>query len=89
MPIPPQKELGQYVLKALRVFGGSASIADVERAVADLLNLTPEERKEVHKGNKTKLSYHVAWARFYLKKKGLLGGAKRGMSLLTEKGENS
>jgi restriction endonuclease Mrr len=87
MPIPPYKKLHPYVLKALKELGGEAPVKDVERVVADMLNLTPEERQEIHKDKLTKLSYRVAWSRFYLKKKGLLESAKRGVSVLSEKGK--
>lgn len=89
MPIPPYKQLCDYILKALNQFGGSAPVADVERAVADLLHLSPAERNEIYKGKQTKLGHKIAWARFYLKKNGLLESSKRGVSVLSEKGKAS
>lgn len=88
MPIPPYKQLNTYILKALKNFDGEASIPDLENAVADLLHLTPSERNEIHKGKGTKLHYRIAWARFYLKKQGLLESSKRGFSVLSKKGKS-
>lgn len=87
MPIPPYEKLHKYVLKAVNQLGGSAPVREVERIVADMLLLTSEEREEIHKGSQTKLTYRVAWSRFYLKKQGLLESAKRGVSVLSEKGK--
>lgn len=86
MRIPRYKELSQYVLRAVYELGGSAPVGVVEQKVADLLNLSPKERSKIHNGTSTELSYHVAWARFNLKKKGLLASAKRGFSVLSEQG---
>lgn len=87
MPIPRNKELSRYVLQAVHELGGSAPISAVEHKVAELLGLTSEERAEIRTGAITKLSHHVAWARFSLKKQGLLASAKRGFSVLSEKGK--
>lgn len=86
MSIPPYPQLRIYVLKALRILGGSAKVSDVENLVAEMLQLSDTERTELHKLGKTRLAYRVAWARFALKKEGMLERSKRGVSVLSEKG---
>jgi restriction system protein len=70
----------------MRELGGSASIAEQEDRVALLLNLSEREASEIHRGNRTKLSYRLAWARNYLKRVGLLENSARGVWALTPKG---
>lgn len=70
----------------MRELGGSASVSEQEDKVAELLNLSDEEAAEVHRGNRTKLSYRLAWARNYLKRAGLLDNSARGVWALTAKG---
>jgi len=70
----------------MRELGGSASIAEQEDKVAALLNLSEGEVSEIHRGNRTKLSYRLAWARNYLKRVGLLENSARGVWALTAKG---
>ncbi len=55
--------------------------------VVELLGLSDEEAAEIHRGNRTKLSYRLAWARNYLKRAGLLDNSARGVWALTAKGK--
>jgi restriction system protein len=88
------KELFKYkyddlfnpTLKALHILGGSGSIEEIEERVATLLNLTDQEVNEIHRGNRSKFSYRLAWARNYLKRFGLLENSSRGIWALTHKG---
>jgi len=63
MAIPTYDGLFNPLLRALRELGGSASVSEQEGAVAGILKLTEEEEAEIHRGNRTKLSYRLAWAR--------------------------
>ncbi|MFA5022748.1 MAG: winged helix-turn-helix domain-containing protein [Candidatus Paceibacterota bacterium] len=89
MALPLFKNIYGTVLIALRDLGGTASVKDVENKVAEILNLPEEDRKKMHRDNQTKLSERVAWARYYLKRKGFLESSKRGTSVLSEKGKNA
>ena len=89
MTLPLFKNIYGTVLVALRRLGGTASVKDVENEVAKILNLSAEDRKKMHRDNQTKLSERVAWARYYLKRKGFLESSKRGISVLSEKGRNA
>lgn len=87
MSLPLYKNLKEPVLEALTQLGGEAKISDLEKIVADNLHLSGSERKEMHNNNKTKLSYRISWARFALKKEGLIDSSvKRGMCSLSKEG---
>lgn len=86
MPIPTHDKLFNPLLTAIRRLGGSASITEQERVVAEILRLSEKDINEVHRGNRTKLSYRLAWARNYLKRYGLLNNSKRGIWSLTPEG---
>lgn len=79
-------DLFNPTLSALKNLGGSGSIEEIEDQVATLLNLNDEQLNEIHRGNTTKLSYRLAWARNYLKRYGLLENSSRGVWALTEQG---
>jgi len=87
MPVPTYDGLFNPLLHAMRELGGSASVAEQEDKVAALLNLSEQEVSEIHRGNRTKLSYRLAWARNYLKRVGLLENSSRGVWALTAKGK--
>src|SRR5438046_10129552 len=86
MPVPTFDGLFNPLLRAIRELGGSASVAEQEDKVAQLLNLSDQEASEIHRGNRTKLSYRLAWTRNYLKRFGLLENSTRGVWALTSKG---
>lgn len=87
MPVPTYDKLFQPLLDAIHSLGGSASVAEQEDRVAELLKLSEEAISEVHRGNRTKLSYRLAWARNYLKRFGILENSNRGIWSLTPIGQ--
>ncbi len=87
MPIPKYDDLFNPLLQAVRNLGGSASVAEQEDEVATILKLTESEVSEVHRGNRTKLNYRLAWARNYLKRYGALDNSSRGVWALTSEGQ--
>lgn len=86
MAIPKYDELFNPLLESVRILGGSASVAEIEEKVAEILKLSDEEVSEIHKGNRTVLGYRLAWARNYLKRYGLLDNSERGIWSFTTKG---
>ena len=85
--IPIQiRRLINATLRALLNLGGSGSVDEIEDHVATILNLTDDQINEIHRGNRTKLSYRLAWARNYLKQYGLLENSSRGIWALTQEG---
>ncbi len=86
MPVPNFDDLFNPLLAAIRKLGGSASIPEQERVVAELLALSEKDVAEIHRANRTKLGYRLAWARNYLKRYGLLDNSSRGIWSLTPEG---
>ncbi|MFW8591252.1 restriction endonuclease [Glaciecola sp. 2405UD65-10] len=79
-------ELFNPVLQALHKLGGSGSNNEIEEAVIEILGLTDKEVEDNHRGNTSKLSYRLAWARNYLKRLGLLENSGRALWTLTNEG---
>jgi len=86
MAVPKYYELFNPLLIALKELGGSGSIQEIEMYVAANMNLSEQDVAEIHRGNRTKFSYNLAWARTYLKRYGLLENSDRGVWTLTEEG---
>lgn len=86
MPVPKHDDLFDPLLRAIRSLGGSARVSEQEDAVASLLKLSEKDLAEIHRGNRTKFSYRLAWARNYLKRYGLLENSARGVWALTSEG---
>lgn len=79
-------ELFNPTLTALHKLGGSGSVEEMEEKIAADLKLTDEQLNEIHRGNTSKFTYRLAWARNYLKRYGLLENSSRGVWALTEEG---
>ncbi|MCL4339455.1 restriction endonuclease [Patescibacteria group bacterium] len=86
MSVPKYDEMFNVLLQALHELGGSASVQEMLDKVAEILKLTDRDINEVHRGNRTKLDYRLAWTRNYLKRYGLLENSSRGVWALTAKG---
>ncbi len=82
-------DLFNPVLQALHKLGGSGTNSEIEEQVILLLNLSDLEVEEIHRGNTTKLSYRLAWARNYLKRLGLLENSGRAIWTLTAQGQKT
>ncbi len=89
MSVPTYDDLFNPVLEALHNLGGSGSNYEIDERVSKILNLTEDEINEIHRGNRTKLSYRLAWSRNYLKRFGLLENSSRGIWALTIKGKET
>jgi restriction system protein len=79
-------DLFNPTLTALHNLGGSASVSEIEEQVSTILNLTDEQIDEIHRGNTSKLTYRLAWARNYLKRCAILENSTRGVWALTDEG---
>lgn len=89
MSIPKYDDLFNPILQALKLLGGSGRNDEIEEKVAEILKLSDKEVSDIHRGNRTKLSYRSAWARNYLKRYGLIENSQRGVWSLTPKGLNT
>lgn len=79
-------DLFNPTLEALQQLGGSATVSEIEDKVAEVMDLSDDEIADIHRGNRTRLSYRLAWARNYLKRYGLVDNSKRGVWSLTAEG---
>jgi restriction system protein len=87
MPFPSFHTFFVPIVHSLRARGGSATIDELEEAVAAATNLSDEQRAQPHgDGPRTEFSYRLAWARTYLKKGGALDNSERGVWHLTPAG---
>jgi restriction system protein len=88
MPFPSFHTFFVPVIHALRARGGSATIDELEEAVASATNLSEAQRTQLHgDGPRTEFSYRLAWARTYLKKGGALDNSEKGVWHLTTAGK--
>lgn len=90
--IPRYYEFMRPVIQALKALGGSGTIEEIDVKVAEICGLSASQLNVIHdpeKGDQTKVSYRIAWARTYLKKYGLIDNPLRGIWSLTPKGEQS
>lgn len=81
------EELFNPVLQALHQLGGSGTNTEVEEEIISILHLTDGQVEDIHRGNTSKLSYHLAWARNYLKRLGLIENSARAIWALTAEGQ--
>ena len=86
--VPPYQFFLWPALQAVIALGGSASIAELEAAVIDREDISPEIQGVLHRdGPMTEVQYRLAWARTYLKGMGLLTNSQRGVWSVTENGQ--
>lgn len=89
----PKKEGTQFLrwfgplLDALRALGGSATPEEATDKVAELCKVPESQQNELMESGQPRFRNQVAWARFYLKREGLLDSSTRGVWRLTEKGQ--
>ena len=86
MPIPDYQTMMRPVLQ-LVADGQEHAVRDLQEAVADHFELTPDERAEMQpKGNNRVLVNRLAWARIYLVRAGTLEAPRRGVVRITDRG---
>jgi restriction system protein len=91
-PMVKSKEGTQFLhhfgplLDALRALGGSATPDEAIDKVAELSGVSEKQLNDTLPSGGPRFKNQVAWARFYLKRDGLLDSSKRGIWSLTEKG---
>lgn len=86
MAVPKYDELMDPVIRAMHNLGGKATVSEIDREVAKILNLSSIDLNVMHTRTRTKLSYRLAWARNYLKRFGLIETFERGYWQLTTPG---
>jgi restriction system protein len=86
--LPPYREYVFPTLQAVKARGGSATIEEIEDAVAELMQV-PQALLGIPHGNsaRTEFQYKLAWVRTYLKKVDALHNSERGVWSITDYGE--
>ncbi|MBP1689351.1 MAG: Mrr restriction system protein [Deltaproteobacteria bacterium] len=75
------------LLDALRDLGGSGTPDEATDKVAELCKVPESQQNELMESGQPRFRNQVAWARFYLKRQGLLDSSTRGVWRLTDKGQ--
>lgn len=75
--LPTAREMIPELLNVLREMGGSATVREIEAAVAKNLGLTPEQLGSPHDKSRSEFQYRLGWTRSYAKKAGLLTSSQR------------
>lgn len=70
--LPSTSELRDALLKVLAGSPGGLSTSEIDKAVAQELNLTESQLGIIHSGNRTEFAYRLAWERTHAKAKGLI-----------------
>lgn len=86
MAVPNLENLLNPLLGAVHGLGGSGTVTEIDEKVAEKLKLSEADLSEIHRGNRTRFNYLMAWARTYLKIFGLFENSARGVWALTDKG---
>ncbi len=86
MSVPLFEDMMNPTILALKSLGGEGHIKEIEEKVAEIMHLSDADVHEVHRGNRTKLGYRLAWSRNYLKRYGLLEKAGHAYWALTNEG---
>ena len=80
--MPTHRDLMNPVLDVMHALGGSGTTEEINKAVAQSLDLPEEILNQAHnpeRSSRTEVEYRCAWARNYLKHYGLLENSARGV----------
>lgn len=77
------------LLDALRALGGSGTPEEATDKVAEMCSVPEAQLNELLESGQPRFRNQVAWARFYMKREGLLDSSIRGVWRLTEKGQTT
>lgn len=86
MAIPDYQTLMLPVLKVAAE--GETRVPDAAEKIANIFNLTDEEREEMLPSNRQRVLHNrIHWAKFYMSKAGLIESPKRGLFRATAEGK--
>ena len=72
VPMPSTKILKEALLEVLRESPEGLTTSQIDARVATKLQLSVEQLSVIRTGNRTEISYRLAWERTHAKKKGLI-----------------
>ena len=84
---PTSSALTEAVLIVLSRLGGSASVADLDRAVIEDIKLSPTQLEVKRSGNRGEIQYRLAWVRTKAKQNGLVTKEANRNWKITDKGQ--
>lgn len=88
--IPTARDLMKTTLAILKRASGEVSVAAMETELAESHRLSEAARGRPHgKGKRTELGYRAAWARTFLREKGLIESAGHAKWRATEAGRGA
>ena len=77
--LPKISELKTVILTVLTEMGGSAHFKDLERAVANHLQIDEPLLQRIRTGKRTEFSYRMSWARTACKNEGTINNLGKGI----------
>jgi len=77
------------LLDALRALGGSGTPTEATDKVAAICKVPESKQNELMKSGQPRFKNQVAWARFFMKREGLLDSSTAGVWSLTKKGQTT
>ena len=87
--VPSQTDLMWPTLQALVETGGSASLQEISKEIAEIMELPDEILEELHgAGPQSEFDYQAAWARTRLKHIGAVANSGRGIWSITDRGRS-
>jgi restriction system protein len=69
---PSSSELTKAVLEVLVKLGGSATVEQLDKEVAELFDLSDELKSKMRSESRSEIQYRLAWVRTKAKQKGLI-----------------
>lgn len=85
--IPPYHQMMWPTLQALIAMGGSGTIDEINRHVANIAGYSEAQLTALHgEGPTTAIAYRLSWARSYLKSVDALSNSSRGVWAITDYG---
>ena len=87
--MPTQIDLMWPTLQALVKTGGSASVQEISKEIAEIMELSDEVLEELQgESRQPKLDYRAGWARTRLKHVGAVDNSRRGIWSITDHGRS-
>lgn len=72
MQFPTSKQLQDAMIEVLKGHPNGLRTNEIDQLVAEFLNLSNQQKALLRSGNRTELSYRLAWERTHAKKSGKL-----------------
>lgn len=77
--LPTPAQLVSPIEIAIRGLGGSAHFREIEKAVAENLNLNKDDISKIRSGGRTEFAYRLSWARAKAKSEGRIVNEGKGI----------